>query len=168
MEARAKLFGHPIHQMLIVFPLGVLGSSIIFDIVYLATKNGRWADIAYWMILVGVISGLVAAVFGFIDFLAIPSGTRAKRIGLLHGVGNVVVVVLFIASWFLRRPAPQSPPTVAIILSFIAVGLAVITGWLGGELVDRLGVGVDDGANLNAPSSLSRRSAGDGTGTRPA
>src|SRR5437762_11451176 len=58
MEARAKLFGHPIHQMLIAFPLGVLGSSIIFDILYLITKHGRWADIAYWMILVGVISGL--------------------------------------------------------------------------------------------------------------
>jgi uncharacterized membrane protein len=164
MEARAKLFGHPIHQMLIAFPLGVLGSSIIFDIAYLATHNGRWADIAYWMILVGVISGLVAAVFGFIDYLAIPNGTRAKRIGLMHGGGNVVVVVLFIVSWFLRRPAPELPPMIAIILSFLAVGLAVITGWLGGELVDRLGVGVDDGANLNAPSSLTTRSPGGGTG----
>jgi len=162
MEARAKLFGHPIHQMLIAFPLGVLGSSIIFDIAY----QGRWADIAYWMILVGVISGLVAAVFGFIDYLAIPSGTRAKRIGLMHGGGNVVVVVLFIVSWFLRRPAPEVPPIIAIVLSFAGVGLAVITGWLGGELVDRLGVGVDDGANLNAPSSLTNRSAGGG-GTGP-
>jgi uncharacterized membrane protein len=155
MESRAKLFGHPIHQMLIVFPLGVLGSSIIFDILFLATKNGRWADIAYCMILVGVISGLTAAVFGLIDWLAIPPGTRAKRIGLLHGLGNVVVVLLFIVGWFLRRPAPASPPMLAIILSFAGVVLSVITGWLGGELVDRLGVGVDDGAHLDAPSSLS-------------
>lgn len=163
MEARAKLFGHPIHPMLIVFPLGLLGGSIIFDIVYLITRSGRWADIAFWMIAVGVISGLTAAVFGFIDFLAIPSGTRAKRIGGLHGVGNVIVVGLFAVGWFLRRPAPQDPSTLAIVISFVGVGLACVTGWLGGELVDRLGVGVDEGANLNAPSSLSGRPAG-GTG----
>jgi uncharacterized membrane protein len=160
MEARAKLFGHPIHQMLVVLPLGVLGSSIIFDITYLITRNGRWPDIAFWMILVGVISGLVAALFGLIDWLAIPSDTRAKRIGLLHGLGNVVVVGLFEVSWLLRKPVPQSPSMAAIILSFAGVGLAVITGWLGGELVDRLGVGVNDGAHLNAPSSLSGRPAG--------
>src|SRR3569833_386496 len=99
MEARAKLLGHPIHQMLIAFPLGLLGSSIIFDITYLVTKNDRWGDIAYWMIVVGIISGLVAAVFGAVDWSAIPSGSRAMRIGLLHGVGNVVVVGLFIVSW---------------------------------------------------------------------
>lgn len=166
MEARAKLFGHPIHPMLIVFPLGLLGGSIIFDIVYLITRSGRWADIAFWMIAVGVISGLTAAVFGFIDFLAIPSGTRAKRIGALHGVGNVIVVGLFAVGWFLRRPAPQDPSTLAIVISFVGVGLACVTGWLGGELVDRLGVGVDEGANLNAPSSLSGRPAG-GTGPDP-
>ena len=159
MEARAKLFGHPIHQMLIVFPLGLLGSSIVFDIAYLATKNGRWADIAYWMAAVGIISGLVAAVFGLIDWSAIPSGTRAKRLGLLHGGGNVVVVGLFIVSWLLRRPNPQTPPMTAIILSFVGVGLALITGWMGGELVDRLGVGVDDGANVNPPNSITHRSA---------
>ena len=159
MEARAKLFGHPIHQMLIVFPLGLLGGAIIFDITYLATRNGRWADIAYWMAGVGIISGLVAAVFGLIDWSGIPSGTRAKRLGLLHGVGNVVVVGLFIVSWLLRRPAPQAPPMTAIILSFVGVGLALITGWMGGELVDRLGVGVDDGANVNAPNSMTHSSA---------
>ena len=106
------------------------------------------------MIAAGVISGLVAAVFGFIDFLSIPSGTRAKRIGRLHGIGNVVVVVLFGASWFLRRDNPGAPETLAIALSVAAAALSGVTGWLGGELVDRLGVGVDDGANLDAPSSL--------------
>jgi uncharacterized membrane protein len=154
MEARAKLFGHPIHQMLIVFPLGVLGGSIIFDICYLVTDNIQWPQISYWMILVGVISGLVAAVFGFADWLGIPANTRAKRIGAMHGLGNVVVVVLFAVSWLLRRPSPELPSLLAIILSFLGVGLALFTGWLGGELVDRLGVGVDDGANVNAPSSL--------------
>lgn len=164
MQARARLFGHPIHPMLIVFPLGLLGASIIFDILYLITKTPKWGDIAFWMIVVGVLSGLIAAVFGLIDFLAIPSGTRAKRIGFLHGVGNVVVVVLFAVGWFLRSPAPQNPSLLAIILSFAGVGLSLITGWLGGELVDRMGVGVDDGAHLDSPNSLSGRPAGGGGG----
>jgi len=159
MEARAKILGHPIHQMLIVFPLGLLATSFFFDLAGLVTKNGQLFTVAFWMIIAGIIGGLAAAVFGLVDWLAIPSGTRAKAIGVWHGVGNVVVVVLFAASWFLRRPAPSAPAMVTIVLSAIAVGLALITGWLGGELVDRLGVGVDDGAHLDSPSSLSGRPA---------
>jgi uncharacterized membrane protein len=140
--------------MLIVFPLGLLGASIVFDIAWLVSGNGRWADIAFWMISVGVLAGLLAAVFGFIDWRAIPTGTRAREIGRWHGLGNVVVVGLFAASWFLRRDDPIRPDTLAVVLSFLGVGLALVTAWLGGELVDRLGVGVDDGANLDAPSSL--------------
>ena len=154
MEAKAKLFGHPIHQMLIVFPLGVLAMSLFFDLIGLAINQPKLHEAAFYMIAGGVISGLAAAVFGLIDFLAIPSNTRAKRIGALHGGGNVVVVVLFAASWWLRRDAIASPEMLAIILSAVAAGLATITGWLGGELVDRLSVGVDDGAHLDAPSSL--------------
>ena len=112
------------------------------------------------MIAAGVISGLVAAPFGLVDWLAIPSGTRAKRIGALHGVGNLVVLVLYAASWWMRRAAPQDPVTVAYVLSFAGGVLALFTGWLGGELVDRLAVGVDPGAHVDAPSSLrSRRAA---------
>jgi uncharacterized membrane protein len=169
MEARAKLLGHPIHQMLIVFPLGMLGGSIIFDIAYLVRRDGDWGDIAFWMIAVGVISGLLAALFGAIDWLSIPRGTRAKRIGTLHGVGNVVVVALFAVSWYLRSGHPLAPSTLAIVLSFVGVALAIVTGWLGGELVDRLGVGVDDGANLDAPNSITHRTTtAGGTGPRTA
>lgn len=161
MEARAKLFGHPIHQMLIVFPLGVLAMALFFDLIALALDRHQGLFTAsYYMIAAGILTGLVAAVFGLIDFLKIPNGTRAKRIGRLHGVGNVVVVVLFAASWFLRRGAPADPAVLAIALAALGAGLATITGWLGGELVGRLGVGVDDGAHLDAPSSLSHRSAG--------
>jgi uncharacterized membrane protein len=154
MESRAKLFGHSIHQMLIVFPLGLLGGSVIFDIAYLISGAAHWAEIAFWMVTVGVIAGLIAAVFGLIDWLAIPARTRAKYVGIWHALTNVTVVGLFIAGWFLRRPDIHAPPLIAMILSFVGVALAVVGGWLGGELVDRLGVGVDDGANLNAPSSL--------------
>lgn len=162
MRAKARLFGHPIHQMLIVFPLGLLGTSLLFDILHLATGGDHWAQVSYFMIAAGIVSGLIAAPFGLIDWLAIPSNTRAKRIGLLHGGGNVVVLLLFALSWFLRRDLPTAPGGLEIGLSALAVGLALVTGWLGGELVDRLGIGVDEGANANAPSSLSGQPAAPG------
>jgi uncharacterized membrane protein len=156
MESRAKLFGHPIHQMLIVFPLGLLATALLFDIGHLVTGSGYWSEIAYWMILAGVVTGLLAAPFGFIDWLSIPAGTRAKRVGALHGAGNVVVLLMYSASAWLRTADPQAPAAIAYALSFLGGGLALVTGWLGGELVDRLGVGVDEGANVNAPSSLAK------------
>jgi uncharacterized membrane protein len=109
---------------------------------------------AFWLIVAGLIGGVLAAPFGLVEWLAIPAGTRAKRIGALHGIGNVVVLLLFLASLMLRLDDAQNPGTLAYICSFAAVGLALITGWLGGELVARLGVGVDDAASVNAPSSL--------------
>src|SRR5216117_4048442 len=128
MESKAKLFGHPIHQMLIVFPLGLLATAFFFDIGWMATHRTGLAVAAYYMIAAGIIGGLVAAVFGLIDWLAIPRGTRAKAIGLWHGLGNVIVVLLFIASCLLRRDVPSAPSTLAIVLSFLGVGLAGITG----------------------------------------
>jgi uncharacterized membrane protein len=159
MEAKARLFGHPIHQALIVFPLGVLATAVIFDVIHLVTGAAHWAEVSFWMICAGVIAGLVAAPFGIIDWFGIPAGTRAKRIGLLHGLGNVLVVALFAASWAMRRDNVTVPEAFALVLSFAGAGLALITGWLGGELVSRLGIGVSEGANVNAPSSLSGRSA---------
>ena len=160
MESKAKLFGHPIHPMLIVLPLGLFLMAVASDIGYLTTGREALAIVAYWDILAGVVGGLLAAVFGLIDWLAIPSGTRAKSIGLYHGVGNVVVVVLFAASWMLRRPAVgHAPSTLATVLIVGGIVLGAVTGWMGGELVDRLGVGVDEGAHLDAPSSLSGQPA---------
>lgn len=154
MESRAKLLGHPIHPMLVVFPLGLLGMAVIFDVLALARGSGYWSEIALWMMVAGVVTGLLAAPFGLIDWIAIPAGTRAKRIGALHGVGNAIVVLAFAASAWLRWPTPQEPSALALMSSSAGFVLALITGWLGGELVDRLGVGVDEGAHPNAPSSL--------------
>src|SRR4051794_19584026 len=155
MESRVKVAGHPLHPMLIVFPLGLLATAVVFDIIYLVTDRVIWTHAAFYMIGAGSIMGLAAAVPGWIDWVAIPSRTRAKRVGLMHGVGNVIVLALFILSWVLRRSSPETPPTEAIVASLAGLLVAGVTAWLGGELVDRLGVGVDDGAHLDAPSSLS-------------
>jgi uncharacterized membrane protein len=170
MESKVKLLGHPIHPMLIIFPLGLLATAVIFDVIYLVSGNALWTEMAFYLIAAGIIGGLLAAVFGLIDWLSLPSSTRAKTIGLWHGAGNVLVVVLFGVSWLLRLGTPRDPGGLALIFSFVAVVLALVTGWLGGELVDRLGVGVDQGAHLNAPSSLSSHRANENassTGSRP-
>ena len=160
MESRAKLLGHPIHPMLIVLPLGLFIGAVVFDALYLWRGSPTFATVAYWNIAAGVVGGLLAAVFGLIDWFAIPAGTRAKRIGLLHGGLNVVVVLLFASVWLLRGDAPDGAPTTNLFLvEVVALVLGSVAGWLGGELVARLGVGIDDGANLDASSSLSGRPA---------
>ena len=165
MESRAKLFGHPVHPILVVFPLGLFITAVVFDVLYLATANRIFAEVAFWNIAAGIVGGLAAAVFGLIDYLAIPEATRARRIGRLHGVGNVAVVGLFALSLWLRWNAMEvAPPLLALAFGFLGVALGAVTGWLGGELVDRLGVGVDPGAHVDAPSSLTHEKV---TLTRP-
>lgn len=169
MESRTKFFGHPIHPILVVYPLAMFSGAVIFDILNMVTDNAVFPVVSYYMIAVGVIGGLVAALFGFIDWLGIPSNSRAKQIGLWHGLGNLIIVVLFIASWFIRRDAVDFVPnSLALVLSFAGVALALFTGWIGGELVYRLSVGVDPGANVNAPSSLSDKPASASKPKRPA
>jgi uncharacterized membrane protein len=156
MESRAKALGHPLHPLLIVFPLGLLSTAVIVDVLYLVTGNPRFPFVAFVLILGGLLGGLVAAVFGLRDYLAIPGSTRAKSVGLYHGIGNLVVMGLFVMSLFLRWSNPDYvPTTLAFILGVAGLALAGLTGWLGAELIYRLGVGVDRGANLNASNSLS-------------
>lgn len=161
MESKAKLFGHAMHPILIVFPLGLLSTAAIFDVLYLVTLNSTWSTVSFWMIASGLIGGLVAALFGLIDFLNIPSNTRAKRIGTYHAVVNLIAMMLFALSLLLRWDTPTTPATVALVCSFAGFATAMLGGWFGGELVERLGVGVSSQANLNAPNSLTHGKAFD-------
>ncbi len=154
-----KLFGHYIHPMLIVFPLGLFTTSFIFDLICLATANPQFGNAAYWMMTAGIVGALIAAPFGTIDWIGIPSGTRAKRIGLQHGLAASLMLALFIACWLLRGSAPSQPTSASIVLSLLGVATSLVAGWLGGELVERLGIGVHSDAHSDAPSSLSQRDA---------
>jgi uncharacterized membrane protein len=154
MESRVTLLGHPVHQMLIVFPLGLLATSVVFDVIFLANREAEMAVVAYWTQAAGIVGALLAAPFGLLDWMRIPAGTRAKRVGAMHGGGNLIVVALFLVSWLLRTEPPQAPSALALLLSFSGVALAFVTGWLGGELVVRHGMGVHRNAGLDAPSSL--------------
>jgi uncharacterized membrane protein len=157
MESRLKVLGHPLHPALVALPLGLLTVGVLFDLLYVVLGDEILANVAYWNITLGTLGGVAAGSVGLVDWLAIPGGTRAKRIGLVHGVGNAVVVVLFAWSWWLRLPdITYAPDPLPLLLGLLGVGLALLTAWLGAELVYRLRVGVDDDAHLDAPSSLAR------------
>jgi uncharacterized membrane protein len=146
--------------MLVPIPIGLFLLSLVFDLIALSGHQSAFGTAAFWAILGGVCGGLLAALFGLVDWGGIPARTRAKRIGLWHAGVNVIVVGLFAVAWLTRLgTAAHRPDRFAVTLEIGGVALLMVSGWLGGELVDRLGVGIDEDANVNAPSSLGRTPA---------
>jgi uncharacterized membrane protein len=159
MAGKINFLGHPVHPILVVFPLGLLPTAVACDFIYFLRGNPNWAHISYWLVAGGVLSGVVAAFFGFADWLGLPSGSRAKKIGVNHLIVNDIMLVLFAVSWFMRRSAPDHPSTIAIALGLIGLLFGLVGGWLGGELVYRMSVGVDFDAHVDSPNSLSGKPA---------
>ena len=154
MESRVKVMGHPVHQILVMFPIGALAFSTVFDGLQQATGDRSWGEAGRKSLGAGLLSALVAAPFGLIDWMAIPEGTRARRIGALHGIGNLGMLGLFAASWLTRQRGGREADRTAFALSAGGLALSGVTAWLGTELVNRLGVGVDDDAQLDASNSI--------------
>ena len=155
MESRIKALGHPVHPMLVMFPVALLTTAVIVDVIDAVGGPRVLGEVAYWNIAVGLIGGVLAALAGAVDLLAIPSGTRAKRIGVTHALINSGVLLIFAAVWAVRMGADQRGAGGALLaIELVAIGGAAAGAWFGGELVDRLGVGVDPDADLNASSSL--------------
>lgn len=143
--------------MLVTFPIGAFGFAVTSDLMHGWTGQRRYADAAKLALDFGIATAALAAPFGAVDYRAITAETRAKRIGLWHGLGNTAVLALFGASRWMRGGRGDDP-FAAKCLAGAGFLLAGVTAWLGGELVDRHGVGVDAHAGLNAPSSLTKGS----------
>jgi uncharacterized membrane protein len=149
------MFGHSIHPILVMFPFGLFSASVIFDGLALLTGRKHLARASVVNLGAGLLGGVPAALFGYLDWRAIPEGTRAKALGRWHGLGNGLLMLLFGLSWLLRRNDPAALPSkTAFGLEVAGISLGGITGWMGGELVERLGIGVQPGAHPNAPNSL--------------
>ena len=137
-----RLLGHPLHATIVHFPLGLLGSAPLWDGLGLAGIAGPWWTIGYWVVAVGLVLAVLAAVAGLVDFLRAVEGP-ARATGTWHLFANVAALAAFAIGWLLRDgPVPAEERRVAI-LALDAVGLLLlgIGGWLGGELVFRHGVG---------------------------
>ena len=141
-------YGHPLHPVLVTIPIGAWVASCGFDIASrVADEAHVFAKGAFWLIALGVLAALLAALVGFLDLFAIPTGTTAFRTGLLHMTLNLVVVTLFTVSWVVRRgdiDAPTETSGGLIALSAVALALLGGAGWLGGKLTFRYGVRVAD------------------------
>ena len=142
MSSPASIKGHPIHPMLVAFPVGLLVFSLISDIIYIAEWGGPvWNDVAYYTMLGGVVGALLAAVPGFIDYLSIHE-PKTKRTATKHMTLNLIVVALFIINLIIRSDG-EPETTLPFMLSIVGVGILAYSGWLGGDMVYEHGMGVE-------------------------
>lgn len=144
METTASIKRHPLHVILVSFPIGLWGFSLICDLIYFFGWGGNeWRTVAYFTMAGGIISALVAAIPGFIDLLSVAD-LKLRRIGITHMVINLVVVILYIINFFMRRH-DHADIKIPLILSIIGILLISVSGWLGGELVHVYRVSVSEG-----------------------
>ena len=146
VESSAAILHHPIHPMLIPFPLASLVGVLATDLAFWATSNPFWAQASFWLLVAGLVTGLVAAVPGIIDYVAID---RVRRLpsAHVHAAGNATALVLAGISLYLRwADAAAGARGWGLVLSVLIVGLLGVTGWLGGELSyrHRIGMIADD------------------------
>lgn len=137
-----RIAGHPIHPMLVPLPIGLLVGAFATDIAYWQSGWASWAYFSSWLIGAGIVTALLAAVAGFIDFFGEPR-IRAIRKSWWHMFGNLTAVLLSVANFIvhLRDGAAAVLPW-GITLSAVVTLLLLFNGWMGGELVFRHRVAV--------------------------
>jgi uncharacterized membrane protein len=150
MASPASVGGHPVHPMIIPFPIALWVFSLVADIIYLWRGNPIWKDwIAFYALLAGIIGAAAAAVPGLIDWLSITDKAVVK-IANWHARLNVIALLIFAASFYLRTTSGSSLVNgnymIRVVLSLLGVVLIAISGWLGGEMVFKHGVAVSSGS----------------------
>lgn len=152
MRTPANIAGHPIHPMLVPIPIGLWVFSLICDLIHAGgSTNPAWPVVALYTMGGGIVGALLAAVAGLVDLLSLPPEPR--KTALAHMSINLVIVVLYLINFWMRVGAAgeSSGP---LWLSIIAIGLLLISGWLGGKMVYELGVAVS--AVPDAPPARKR------------
>lgn len=147
----AAIGRHPIHPMLVPLPIGFLVGALLSDIAYASTADAFWARASFWLLIGGIVTGLAAGLLGSIDLLGIP---RAKnlRIAWLHGLGNVLAILVAGVNVAFRWVDAVTPIVgTGLFLSAIVTVILLATGWLGGELSYRHGIGVSPSVGGAAP-----------------
>lgn len=139
MKTPASIAGHPIHPMLVALPIGLWVFSLVCDLVFaFGAASENWRLVALYTLAGGIVGALLAAGPGLIDLLSLP--WPVKRTALIHMTINLTVVALYAVNLWLRLEGAQH--STGLWLSIVAIGLLVISGWLGGKMVYEEGVGV--------------------------
>ena len=146
-HSTAKIGTHPIHPMLIPFPIVCFIGTLVTDIAYSRNHDAGWATASHWLLGIGLIMAALAAVAGLTDYLG---DERIRRLSdaLKHMLANVTAVVLEIVNFFVRLHSDAAIRGIGIVLSIIVVLILAYSGWKGGDLVYRHGIGVRDTSNL--------------------
>lgn len=158
METRAGIARHPIHPMLIPFPIALWIFSLVSDLIYVFGFGGAiWKDMALYTMIGGIVGALAAAVPGYIDYGTVTDPSTV-RIAKWHMIINLSLVLLFSADAWLRFfTSPQA--ITPVVLSFLGVSALGVSGWLGGELVYLRGVGVKEPHVSSKSPGTGRRAA---------
>jgi uncharacterized membrane protein len=156
MTTPASIRNHPIHPMLIVFPIALFIFSLVCDIAYHAgSHNPFWKEMAFYCIAGGIAGALLAAIPGFIDYLSLREN-RVRKIATTHMTLNLIVVALFLFNLGVRYNASPVNDMFGVILSIVGIGVMAVSGWLGGALVYEHRVGV---ASSREEREIDRRAA---------
>jgi len=138
MDSRLRIAGQAVQPVLVMFPLGLFSMAVLFDLGNLLGAPDILGALAYWNVVAGLIGGVLAAVAGAIDLMFVPNGTPAKRIGVLQGLANMGVLILFAVILMLRMSHPDRVAGGGIFaVELLALVGAVFGAWYGGELVNR-------------------------------
>jgi uncharacterized membrane protein len=140
----ANFMGHPIHPMLIPFPIAFLVATFVCDLVFWQSGNSGWAVAAMWLLGAGLVTAALAATAGLVDFLG-DRHIRNLSDAWLHAIGNLIAVLLSLFSFYWRyRYGVTAAVPLGLILSLVVTAILLFTGWKGGEMVFRHRVAVYD------------------------
>ena len=145
MASKASILGHPVHPMIIPFPFALWTFSLVADVVYIWFDKDQWGIVAFYTLAGGILGGIAAAIPGVIDWLAIKD-REVARIANWHARLNVIALLIFAVDFYLRwknkGQISQAGISLPFVLSVLGVILISISGWLGGDLSYKHGVGV--------------------------
>ncbi len=157
MASGARIKGHPIHPMLVMLPLGLFTFSFVADLIHVLGGRGPiWAQVALYTLGAGIVGTVLAAVPGLIDFFTITD-ERVGKIALVHMIVNVVALVLFVFSFWLRWIGAIG--SLPVVVSGVGFVLLLVGGWLGGEMVFKHGMGMEPAATGERGKTAHRRAA---------
>ena len=142
-KSTAQIGGHPLHPMLIPFPITCLVGAFVTDIIYLVTDDRGFATASHWLIGFGIGTALIAATAGLIDYMG---DDRIRRLGvaLQHMLANVAAVVISVINFAVRMDDPADVASLGVYLSGVVVLILLYSGWLGGHMVYRHRVAVQE------------------------